>query len=94
VPDLNRFTNRRPAAPREESAVRTSAQRVYLESELGAVNALPSAGTPLENPYVYDASAREFETMAAQGLVRIVAQRRDDRGSDGLIRRLSFERLR
>jgi hypothetical protein len=32
--------------------------------------------------------------MAAQGLVRIVAERRDDRGSDGLIRRLSFERLR
>jgi hypothetical protein len=30
--------------------MRTIAQRVYLESGFGAVNELPSAGTPLENP--------------------------------------------
>ena len=32
--------------------------------------------------------------MAAQGLVKIVEERRDASGSDELIRHLTFERLR
>jgi hypothetical protein len=74
--------------------MRTLAQRIYLESEFGSVSELPSAGTPLENPYVYDASARELNAMASQGLVRIVDARRHDHGPDGLISRLTFQRLR
>jgi hypothetical protein len=74
--------------------MRTIAQRVYFESEFGTVSELPGAGTPLENPYVYDDSAKELMAMASQGLVRIVAERRRDQGPDGLICGLTFERLR
>jgi len=55
---------------------------------------LPSVGTPLENPYVYDASARELKAMASQGLVKIVEERRHHGGMGGLISHLTFERLR
>ena len=55
---------------------------------------LPSVGTPLENPYVYDASARELKAMASEGLVKIVEERRHHEGLGGLISRLTFERLR
>lgn len=75
-------------------AMRTLAQNAYLESEVGALSELPSAGTPLENPYVYDASARELKDMASRGLVKVVEERRDDHRTDGLISRLTFERLR
>lgn len=74
--------------------MRTLAQSAYLESEFGALSELPSVGTPLENPYVYDASARELKDMASQGLVKIVEERRYDEGPGGLISRLTFERLR
>lgn len=74
--------------------MRTLAQCVYGNAEFGTLSELPSAGTALENPYAYDASAKELKAMATQGLVRIVEERRDDGGPDGLIRRLTFERLR
>jgi len=74
--------------------MRTLAQSAYLESEFGTLSELPSVGTPLENPYVYDASARELKDMASQGLVRIVEERRLDKGPEGLISRLTFKRLR
>jgi hypothetical protein len=76
-----------------EIAMQTLAQRCYLESEFGAHIELPVAGSSLENPYVYDASARELEAMASDGLIRVVDQRCDGRVS-GLISRLTFERLR
>jgi hypothetical protein len=75
-------------------AMRTLAQTAYLDSEPGALSELPSAGTPLENPYVYDASAREFKAMALQGLVKIVEVRQLSSGTGGLISRLTFQRLR
>lgn len=71
----------------------TLAQRVYLDSEFGSLVELPNAGSPLENAYVYDASARELKAMASEGLVKIVDESRGD-GREGLIRRLIFERLR
>ena len=73
--------------------MRTLAETAYLESDFGSLSELPSSGSPLENPYVYDASARELHAMASQGLVRIVDERRDAAG-DGLISRVVFERLR
>ena len=74
--------------------MRTLAQSTYLDSECGTLSELPSVGTPLENPYVYDASARELKAMASEGLVKIVEERRHHEGSAGLISRLTFERLR
>jgi hypothetical protein len=72
--------------------MRTFPQRVYLESEFGAVHEL---GTLLENSYADDAWAKELEAMAAMGLTRIVAERRhDDGGPDELIRLLTSGRLR
>ncbi len=68
------------------------AQRIFSDSAIGSLIELPKAGTPLENAYVYDASAREIKGMAAQGLVKVVDEdRSDDRG---LICRMSFQRLR
>jgi len=74
--------------------MRTLAQSTYLDSECGTLSELPSVGTPLENPYVYDASARELKAMASEGLVKIVEERRHHEGLGGLISRLTFERLR
>jgi len=74
--------------------MRTLAESAYLDSELGSLSELPSVGTSLENPYVYDASARELKAMASQGLVKIVDERRSGDGPDGLISRVTFERLR
>ena len=74
--------------------MRTLAQSAYLESEFGALSELPSVGSSLENPYVYDASAREIKAMASEGLVKIVDERRGSDGLSGLINHLTFRRLR
>lgn len=74
--------------------MRTLAETVYLDSEFGALSELPNVGSSLENPYVYDASAHELKAMASSGLLRIVDEHRSGDGPDGLIRRLTFERLR
>ena len=72
--------------------MRTLAQSAYIDSEPGSLSELPAAGSALENPFVYDASARELKEMAARGLVKIVEERCSP--DDGLISRLTFERLR
>ena len=74
--------------------MQTLAQSAYLDSEPGALSELPSAGTSLENPYVYDASARELKAMASRGLVKIVEEQRHADSPGALISRLTFERLR
>ncbi len=74
--------------------MRTLALAAYLDSELGTWSQLPSVGTPLESPHVYDASARELKVMASQGLVKIVEEQQCEDGSEALISRLTFERLR
>lgn len=73
--------------------MRTLARSVYLDSEFGVLQDLPKAGSPLENPYVYDAAAKELKAMADQGLVEIISER-IVRGSELLIDRLTFKRLR
>ena len=67
---------------------------VYLDSEFGVATDLEAAGTSLENPYVYDSAARELKSMAAQGLVKIVREQLRNDGSEPLIGRISFARLR
>ena len=74
--------------------MRTLAQTVYLESEFGALSQLPRFGSALENPYVYDAAAKELKAMAGEGLVEIVEERRSEDHPDALISRLTFQRLR
>jgi hypothetical protein len=72
----------------------TLAENAYFDSEFGTLNELPNVGSPLENPYVYDASARELKAMASRGLVKIVQEQRRHEGPERLISRLTFERLR
>jgi hypothetical protein len=74
--------------------MQTLAQTVYLDSEFGALSQLPNAGSALENPYVYDAAAKELKAMAGEGLVEIVEERRSEEHPDALISRLIFQRLR
>jgi hypothetical protein len=71
----------------------TLAESTYLESEFDTLSELPNAGSPLENPYVYDSAARELKEMASKGLLRIVDERRSGSGPNGLISRLTFQRL-
>jgi hypothetical protein len=74
--------------------VRTLAHTAYLDSEFGVLQDLPKAGSTLENPSVYDATARELKSMADQGLLRIVGEHTTGSQEDPLIDALSFVRLR
>jgi hypothetical protein len=67
------------------------AQSLFLDSELRVEQDLPRAGSTLENPFVYDAVAREFKQMAQRGLVEIV---QEQSGSDSLIESLRYRRVR
>lgn len=67
---------------------------IYLDSEFGVPTELDSAGTSLENPYVYDSAARELKAMAAEGLVRIEREQVRQGYAEPLIGRISFSRLR
>jgi hypothetical protein len=73
--------------------VRTLAQAVYQDSSFGAEQELPRAGSALENPFVYDASARELIAMAEHGLIEVITARRTRVGDDELIDHLAFRRL-
>jgi hypothetical protein len=54
---------------------------------------LPRAGYALENPFVYDAVAREFKQMAQRGLVEIVREHRAY-GDEPPIDSLRYRRVR
>ena len=56
--------------------MRTLAQSIYLDSKFGIESELPHGGSSLENPYVYDASARELIALADRGLIEIVREER------------------
>ena len=72
----------------------TLAHSAYLDSEFGVPQELPKAGSSLENPYVFDATAKELKAMAERGLVRILEERTASGAQEELIDRLSFMRLR
>jgi hypothetical protein len=74
--------------------MRTLAEVAYLDSQFGVESALPRAGTTLENPYVYDASARELKALAARGLIEITQESTAVVDNEPLIERLHFVRLR
>jgi hypothetical protein len=71
----------------------TLAQSTYLDSTFGIDEGLPRAGSALENPYVFDASARELKAMAAKGLVEILEERTTRVADEFLIDRLRFRRI-
>jgi hypothetical protein len=73
--------------------VTTLAQSIYLDSQFGVECDLPRAGSTMENPFVYDAVARELKDMADRGLIEIVDERRLQGERETLIDRLSFRRV-
>ena len=75
-------------------AMPTLARSAYLDSQFGVEQELPRAGSALENPFIFDETARELKAMAAEGLVKIVHERTAYCANDLLIDRLSFVRLR
>jgi len=70
------------------------ARSVFLESEIGAIEELPRSGTAMENPFVFDAVAKDLKHMAASGLVEIVDERHTRAGADSLIDSIRYRRLR
>jgi len=70
------------------------AQSLFLDSELRVEQELPHAGSTLENPFVYDAVAREFKQMASRGLVEIVQEHTVPHNAEPLIGSLRYQRLR
>ena len=74
--------------------MRTLAEAAYLDSSFDEAVELPHAGSPLENPFVYDVSARELKALAEQGLLEIVTERTAQFADERLISHLSFRRLR
>ncbi|HEY6086486.1 MAG TPA: hypothetical protein VIV84_01985 [Burkholderiaceae bacterium] len=71
----------------------TLAQSAYLNSSFGTEEELPHAGSALENPYVFDASARELKAMASRGLVEILDEHTSRVADELLIDRLRFRRV-
>jgi hypothetical protein len=74
--------------------MRTLAEVAYLDSRFGVETDLPRAGSALENPFVYDASARQLKELAKRGLIEITCERTSTVADECLISRLSFKRLR
>ena len=70
------------------------AELLMIQMPLGATFELPRAGTALENPYVYDAAAREIKEHARRGRVEIVDEVHVPVGAAQIVSRLAFRRLR
>ena len=74
--------------------MKTIAWRVYMEAPMGASTQLPRSGNGLENPFVYDASARDLKRLEAQGLLHILHEQRGRCGTDEVITDVTFAKLR
>ena len=70
------------------------AESLLVHTPLGAKFELPRAGTALENPYVYDAAAREIKEYASRGHVEIIDEVVTPMGAEQIVSRLVFKRLR
>ena len=69
------------------------AESLIAFTPVGLVTELPRAGTTLENPFVYDAAAREIKQFAERGEVAIVVEDCVCSIDGQVISRLSFQRL-
>jgi hypothetical protein len=66
-----------------------------MDTDIGATAALPRAGTALENPLVYDASAQDIRVLAEQGRVKIVREVRGTlEGGTAITTELVFTKLK
>jgi hypothetical protein len=74
--------------------MRSLSTSIYLEADVGVATDVEPAGTPLENPYVYDSVARELKAMERDGLLRVVSERYRQGDAEAPIDRISFVRLR
>lgn len=74
----------------------TYAQNLYVDSAFGIPQDLPKAGGSLENPWVFDATAKELKHMASSGLVEIVHEHvvEAEDAHERLIDELTFVRRR
>lgn len=70
------------------------AHTLHALAPIGAVVELPSAGTWLENPYVYDAAARDIKALVERGCTEIVDEKVEHLGGEPVTVRLAFRRLR
>ncbi len=74
--------------------MRTLARSAFLDSVQGVEHELPKAGTSLENPFVYDAAAKELKALASLGELKVVSEAFTTSFGERLINRLRFVRLR
>lgn len=72
----------------------TIAHSIFLESKPGIPWLLERAGSSLENPFGYDAAAKEIKAMADRGLLEIVDEQEALSSGEHLIGSISFKRLR
>jgi hypothetical protein len=79
---------------RRSLPVDTLADALYLDSQFGVPLDVPHVGSALENPFVYDAVARDLKAMAERGLIEIVAEREHPVDGGMLIDALRFKRVR
>ncbi|MCU0964980.1 MAG: hypothetical protein MUF08_07975 [Burkholderiaceae bacterium] len=70
------------------------ADSLLVDTPLGATSELPRSGTALENPFVYDAAARDMREHARQGRVEIIDEVLMPMGAEQIVSRLAFRRLR
>lgn len=74
--------------------MQTLARTFVLDAPVGVVAHLPRAGSALEIPDVFDASAREIEALAAEGMVEVVHKRGGSAEREPFITEFAFVRLR
>ncbi len=72
----------------------TLAHRLYMDTKAGATVPLHRSGTGLENPFVFDACARDIKALADLGCVDIVSEQRGKLHHEDLITDLVFKKLR
>jgi hypothetical protein len=70
------------------------ATHLLRESAYGELQALPRAGTPLENPWVYDSVGRDMREFAKRGLIDIVVDREVPLGDSNLLTEFQYKRRR
>jgi hypothetical protein len=76
------------------AAMSSIATQLLRESAYGEIQALPRAGTSLENPWVYDAVGREMQEFAKRGLIDVVVEREAALGDANLLTEFQYKRRR
>jgi hypothetical protein len=84
----------RRSAKKATHPMQTLAHSAYLDSTFDAACELPHVGSALENPFVYDASARELKQLSERGLIEILAEHKVLVDDQELIAHVSFRRVR